>query len=201
MTPSSASATTIATTCFGESSGRRVTALSGRSPEPHSGPLAALRRLADDKLAQARDILNKVKPLAIEYYRLTNRPLGVTGEIAEVAAVETLGLKLDDVRSVGYDAKRGVERIQIKGRAIGKGAKQHGRMSRIKLKAEYDAVILVLLDLDTLDPLEMYEASRDEVDAMLLLTEAKSRARGQLSVSEFKRKAKRVWSSTPASPH
>src|SRR5271157_4032095 len=101
--------------------------------------------MTNDVDSQARDILRKVKPLAIEYYRLTKRPLGVTGEIAESLAAELLGLTLGDARSIGYDAKRGTERIQIKGRAIGKGAK-HGRMSRIKVDAEYDAVVLVLLD-------------------------------------------------------
>jgi hypothetical protein len=66
---------------------------------------------------RVREILATVKPLAAEYYRLTGKPLGVTGEVAEYVAAEILGLKLVEARNVGYDALRGKERIQIKGRA------------------------------------------------------------------------------------
>ena len=45
--------------------------------------------------ARVREILAKVKPLAVEYYRLTGKPLGVTGEVAEYVAAEILGLTLD----------------------------------------------------------------------------------------------------------
>jgi len=41
---------------------------------------------------RVREILAAVKPLAAEYYRLTGKPLGVTGEIAEYLAAELLGL-------------------------------------------------------------------------------------------------------------
>ena len=67
--------------------------------------------------ARVRKILAIVKPLAAKHYRLTGKPLGVTGEVAEYVAAETLGLKLAPPRTTGYDALRGTERIQIKGRA------------------------------------------------------------------------------------
>jgi hypothetical protein len=38
---------------------------------------------------RVREILVAVRPLATEYYRLTGKPLGVTGEIAEYVAVRT----------------------------------------------------------------------------------------------------------------
>lgn len=72
--------------------------------------------------ARVRYILGAVKPLAAEYYRLTGKPLGVTGEVAEYVASSVLGLELAPPRTKGYDAIRrgpdGEERIQIKGRAI-----------------------------------------------------------------------------------
>lgn len=80
--------------------------------------------------SRVREILATVKPLAAEYYRLTGKPLGVTGEVAEYVAAEMLGLKLVPARTVGHDAMRGIERIQIKGRAYGKGAKASQRISR-----------------------------------------------------------------------
>ncbi len=45
-------------------------------------------------------------PLAAEYYRLTSKPLGVTGEVAEYVAAELLGLALAPARTAGYDAVR-----------------------------------------------------------------------------------------------
>jgi hypothetical protein len=57
--------------------------------------------------ARVREILATVKPLAAEFYRLTGKPLGVTGEVAEYEAAEILGLTLVPARTVGYDALRG----------------------------------------------------------------------------------------------
>ncbi len=135
--------------------------------------------MSDDFDAQARAILERVKPLAVEYYRLTKKPLGVTGEIAEHVVAEKLGLKLAEARTAGYDALRGKEKIQIKGRAFAKGANL-GRMSRIKIDADYDALILVVLELETLEPIGMWEASRAQVNAMIAKSKSKARARGQL---------------------
>ena len=71
-------------------------------------------------MRRQREILAEVKRLAAEYYRVTGKPLGVTGEIAEFAASEKLGLDLADARTAGYDATRQVngreELVQIKGR-------------------------------------------------------------------------------------
>jgi hypothetical protein len=55
---------------------------------------------------RVREILAAVKPLAAEYYQLTGKPLGVTGEVAEYVAAEILGLELVPPRTRGYDAIR-----------------------------------------------------------------------------------------------
>lgn len=104
--------------------------------------LATLRGETADDGARVREILATVKPLAAEYYQLTGEPLGVTGEVAEYVAAEILGLTLVPARTVGYDAVRGTERIQIKGRSYGAKAKPGQRMSRIKLEAPCDTVLL-----------------------------------------------------------
>lgn len=142
---------------------------------------------------RVREILAAVKPLAAEYYRLTNKPLGVTGEIAEFVAAELLGLTLAPARTSGYDALRGTERIQIKGRAFGRDAKPGQRISRIKIDACCDTVLLVLLDNATLEPREMWEASFIEVAKCLSLPGSKARDRGALGVRAFKRIAHKVW--------
>jgi hypothetical protein len=153
--------------------------------------------MSDTEIERVREILVTVKPLAAEYYRLTGKPLGVTGEIAEYIAAETLGLVLADARTPGYDATRqtpdGPQRIQIKGRAFGDDAKPGQRISRIKPDAECDAVLLVLLDNKTLDAREMWEAPFTKVAARLKVPGSKSRDRGALGVLEFKKMATKVW--------
>lgn len=150
-----------------------------------------------DEAHRVREILASVKPLAAEYYRLTGKPLGVTGEIAEYVAAELLGLELAPPRTAGYDALRrtatGTERIQIKGRAYGEDAKPGQRLGTIKQGADCDAVLLVLLDNRTLEPRELWEASYEAVAARLAMPGSKARARGALGVGEFKRMARLVW--------
>ena len=122
---------------------------------------------------RVRAILAAVKPLAAEYYRLTGKPLGVTGEIAEYIAAETLGLDLAPPRTKGTDAirktKNGQQRIQIKGRAYGEDAKPNQRLGTIKTGAPCDGVLLVLLDNRTLEPREMWEAPIAAVEERLSL--------------------------------
>ncbi|WP_156958803.1 hypothetical protein [Labrenzia sp. DG1229] len=56
---------------------------------------------SEDEKARLRETLAQVKPLSAEYYRLTGKPLGVTGEVAEFVAAETLGLELAPPRTEG----------------------------------------------------------------------------------------------------
>jgi len=143
-------------------------------------------------------ILATVKPLAAEYYRLTGKPLGVTGEIAEYVAAQRLNLRLQAARSKGCDAIRktssGDERIQIKGRAVGAKYKSGQRLGRIKFDAACDKVLLVLLDNTTLEPVGMWEAPYGDVVKRLKHPGSKARnERGALSVGDFKKLAKPVW--------
>ena len=145
------------------------------------------------------EILAAAKCLAVEYYGLTGRPLGVTGEVAEYVAAETLGLKLALPRTPGYDALRGSERIQIKGRAHGSKTNSGQKMGRIKTDAPCDVVLLVVLDNATLEPREMWEARFESDIKRLAVPGSKARARGVLSVPEFTRIARKAWPGKP--PH
>jgi hypothetical protein len=64
----------------------------------------------------------------------------------------------------GYDALRGTERIQIKGRVLGSGAKPGQRLGAIKLDYPWEYVLFVSLDED-LRPTGIWEASRAAVAA------------------------------------
>ena len=153
--------------------------------------------MEDKDTQRVREILATVKPLAAEYYRLTSKPLGVTGEVAEYVAAEILGLALAPARTAGYDAvrqtPRGEQRIQIKGRAFGETSKRSQRLGTIKRGAACDTVLLVLLDNRSLEPVEMWEAPYPAVVERLDHPGSKSRERGALGVSEFKKLGKRIW--------
>lgn len=146
---------------------------------------------------RVREILAAAKPLAAEYYQLTGKPLGVTGEIAEYVAAELLGLELAPPRTKGYDAIRqtpnGPVRVQIKGRAFGEKANRSQRLGTIKRGADCDTVLLVLLDNLTLEPRELWEAAYSAVENRLAVPGSKARERGALGVPEFKKLASRIW--------
>jgi len=173
-------------------------------PAKSRGGVVSAEALAGNELdvpARIKEILAAVKPLAAEYYRLTGKPLGVTGEVAEYVAAELLGLELVPPRTAGYDALRhtlaGPQRIQIKGRAYDPGARSSKRIGTIKRDGPCDVVMLVLLNNATLDPVEIWEAAFPGVIARLIEPGSKSRnERGALSVSDFKRLGRRVWSAT-----
>ncbi len=142
------------------------------------------------------DILSDVKELAIEYYDLMEKPLGVTGEIAELEASLALGLILADARQEGYDALRirdGVtETIQIKGRWKKDGQKW-GRVPSINTGKAFDTAMLVLMK-GRYDLHEIWKASRAQVIARLDAPGSKARnERTSMAVSQFKTIATRVW--------
>jgi hypothetical protein len=155
--------------------------------------------MALDKEEKA--LLAEAKDLAKRYRKRYNRPLGITGEVAELEAAHLLHLNLMPARQPGYDAietVEGVERhIQIKGRCRLEGCKRGQRVGSIDIKKEFDAVLLVLLD-ENYETQSIYEAPYDEVKKALLADGSKARnERGSLSVEKFisisKRNGKVRW--------
>ena len=144
---------------------------------------------------KAKDILAEVKPLAVEYWELTGKPMGVTGEIGEFEAAEILGLELETARSTGHDAVRHEgprQKIQIKSRWKRDG-KKWGRVSKIDTSKEFDSVMLVLMQ-GNYEVHEIWEAERDDVIDRLDAPGSKSRnVRRSMGVSQFKSIAKKVW--------
>lgn len=144
----------------------------------------------------AEEILRDVKALAIEYYAATGKPLGVTGEIAEVEAARLLGLQLADARSPGFDAldpaTTPARRLQIKGRRIGPTG-TWGRVPSINTDHDFDTVMLVLLHADY-SVSEIWEAARDAVIARLDAPGSKARnERRSMAVAQFRTIATRIW--------
>lgn len=146
-------------------------------------------------------LLREAKALAREYYALTGKPLGITGEVAEYEAARILGVELTPARQAGYDAierQNGAERrLQIKGRCVLPSSKPGQRLGAIDIKKEFDAVLLVLLD-ENFDATAIYEAERADVIAALMKPGSKARTeRGALGVAKFKAIGKMRWRRTP----
>jgi len=144
------------------------------------------------------NLLGEVKPLAAEYYRLTGRPLGITGEVAEYEAARLLGVELSPPR-YGYDAIRRVgrrkQRVEIKGRCLPPGARPGQRLGAIRLEKEWDVVLMVLLD-ERFEATAIYEADRPTITAALTASGSKARnERGQLGVAKFKQIGRKIWPS------
>jgi hypothetical protein len=134
--------------------------------------------------------------LAQEYRKLTGKPLGITGEVAEYEAARLLGLKLTAARTAGYDAIRPRgrnRRVSIKGRCLHPGASNSQRLGRIDVDKDFDSVLLVMMD-ENFEATAIYEAPRAPVVAALTREGSKSRnERGQLAVAQFIRIANKVW--------
>ncbi|MBX3592907.1 hypothetical protein [Sphingomonas sp.] len=147
--------------------------------------------------AQVRQLIREAQALAARYYRATGKPLGVTGEVAELEAAEKLGLNLVPPRTAGHDAiqlRDGVRlRVQVKGRAVDPRDRYRGPCPSIKCGDRFDIVLLVLLDRETMEALEIWEATEGAVAARLAgLSEAKQK-RSALAITQFRSIATRVW--------
>jgi hypothetical protein len=147
-------------------------------------------------------LLKEAKLLAREYYSLTGKPLGVTGEVAEYEAARILGVELTQARQTGYDAIERIDgttkKLQIKGRCLQENCKPGQRLGSIRTERDWDAVLMVLLDHE-FNALEIYEAQRPEIVSALKKPGSIARnVRGALSVSKFKSIGKLRWRRPPA---
>jgi hypothetical protein len=141
-----------------------------------------------------RELLRKAKSLAKQYRQLTRKPLGITGEVGEVVAAKLLHLQLTDARNPGYDAiGPDGRKIQIKSRCLPPSAKPGQRMGKVKFDHVFDTVMLVLMD-ENYEPLEIFEARRDDVEKALREPGSISRnIRGALGLNKFKSIGIRAW--------
>jgi hypothetical protein len=143
------------------------------------------------------DLLGEAKKLAKEYYALTGKPLGITGEVAEYEAARILGIELTPARQDGHDAiertSHSIRYLQIKSRCLQPNCKPGQQLGSINVNKTWDAVLLVLLD-DHFEAREIYEAERSAVLEALSTPGSKARnERGQLGVSKFKAIGKLRW--------
>ncbi len=145
-------------------------------------------------------VLERARAAAIDYYRLTGKPLGITGEIGEYEAARLLGLKLSAAREAGYDAiDPDGRRYQIKARCINaNGLRKSQRLGSIKLTLPWDFVLLVILDTE-FRAIGIWQAERDAIAAAIAAPGSKARnERGALAVSKFKSIGRKIWPASVA---
>ena len=145
--------------------------------------------------AALRSVIRDAKEIAKRYRNLTGKPLGITGEVGEFTAAELMNLRLTGARQPGYDAVTSDgHRIQIKARCVLPESKRSQHLGSIRLKHEWDTVMLILMDGD-FEPLEIYEAKRPDIERELNRPGSKARnVRGSLGVGKFESIALLVWS-------
>ena len=109
------------------------------------------------------EIVADARRLAVEYYALTGRPLGITAEIGECEAKRLLDLELAPVREAGFDATDKMGRkIQIKSRRVPEGrVVSSQRVGSIDTTKPWDVVLLVLMN-HALEPMAIKLHFSDE---------------------------------------
>lgn len=145
--------------------------------------------------AKAGEILERARQAAIDYYALTGKPLGVTGEVGEYLTATILGLELTEARSPGYDAIDGAGRkIQIKARCLPADTKLSGqRLGSIRIDHEWDCVMFILLN-ERFEPQAIFEADRAPLEVALTKPGSKARnERGALAITQFISLGQQVW--------
>jgi hypothetical protein len=140
-------------------------------------------------------LMVEARKLAAQYRIATGKPLGISSEIAVHDVARLMDLKT--VEAPGYDAvgqgNREGRRIQIKGRTVSDTQSANARIGQVKVDQEWDSVMLVLMN-ELYEPLEIYEAQREEILQAVANTSSKRRNRGALSVAKFKHIGQLVWS-------
>jgi hypothetical protein len=142
-------------------------------------------------------LMHETRQLAARYRQTTGTTLPVTGEIARFDAAKALDLQLLEDASLAYDALgsgcREGQRIVIKGRAMfDESRSSTPRIGQLNPQQDWDSVLLVLFD-EHYQPLDIYEASRDEIEAALAGRDSKRKKRGAMSVAQFKIIGRLVW--------
>jgi len=142
-------------------------------------------------------LMQQTRQLAARYRKTTGNTLPITGEIARFDVAKALNLKLSDDLTLGYDAlgqdsQEGLK-VLIKGRVIFEDSHSSPRIGQLNPDGRWDSVVMVLFDDDYL-PMEMYQASADDISATLQgKADSKNKKRGAMSVAQFKIIGELVW--------
>lgn len=151
-----------------------------------------------DYIKGIKPMISGIKKAAAKYYDVTQRPLGVTGEIAEYEAITRLKLHPVPPREKGRDAYRLIGKkkkyVQIKGRVTQPDSKSGQRVGTLKPENNnWSTAVLVLMN-EKYEPYEILEVSRKALKAYMKKAKGKAvKERGQISVERFRSLTEKVW--------
>jgi len=132
-------------------------------------------------LYQVDKLMGEARRLAREYRLAMGKPLaGISAELAVHDAIRLLGLEVAPKGVGGYDA-------------IFDESKGGQRIGQLKVEQEWDSVMLVLMD-ENYEPLEIYEAERDDILEASERASSKRSKRGAVSVARFRIIGRLAWS-------
>ena len=141
-------------------------------------------------------LINETRRLAAEFKRSTGTMLPVSGEIARYDVSRHLNMTLNVDHDCGYDAIGTGQfenlRVQIKSRVVGDSVKSNYRIGQLNTNGNWDIVVLSLMD-NEFEPLEMYQASREEIINAASKSGSKNSKRGAISVAKFKIIGQLIW--------
>lgn len=142
-------------------------------------------------------LMDETRRLAAEYRRSTGSTLPVSAELAKFDAIRLLGMYAPENAERGVDAlwdsTEDVERVQIKGRVIFDPKKSGQRVGQLNLDAEWDRVLLVLMNEDY-QCTSIYSLTKNALLAALTETnDGKTNVRGAISVKKFQAIADQLW--------
>ncbi|MGB5520612.1 MAG: hypothetical protein WBO73_19410 [Gammaproteobacteria bacterium] len=141
-------------------------------------------------------LIEETRKLAAEFRRSTGTMLPVSGEIARHDVSRHLDLELNKDQAAGFDAigrnaRQGL-RVQIKSRVVGDHVKPGHRLGQLNPDGHWDLVILSLMN-EEFEPMEMYEATREEIIEAIQEINSNRKKRGAISVAKFRIIGKLVW--------
>jgi len=139
-------------------------------------------------------VIYSAKLAAIEYRKLTGKPLGITAEVAEYEAAKHLKCTLMPPRTPGYDLiDCDGKKVQVKGRVIyNKKSQKVPTIGESTEKKPWSYVVLVLLD-ENYNAFEIYKLENEKLEHYLAQPRLNGSSRDRsASVRKFK-----LWSGLP----
>ncbi|MGE3320050.1 MAG: hypothetical protein AB7I18_12220 [Candidatus Berkiella sp.] len=134
-------------------------------------------------------LMQETRRLATQYRQSTGQTLPVSGELARYDATRLLHLTSEFKGTQGPLAHKVV---QIKSRVIFDDQKSGYRIGQLDLDGGWQMCALVLYE-SNYEPFVIYIASREIIVESLNKSNLKTKARGAMSLAQFKRIAQCVW--------
>lgn len=134
-------------------------------------------------------LMQETRRLATQYRQSTGQTLPISGELARYDAARLLHLSADSKGTQGPIAN---QVVQVKSRVIFNEQKSGHRIGQLDLGGHWQICALVLYEANY-EPFAIYIASHETILETQSNLANKTKARGAMSLAQFKRIAECVW--------